>query len=106
MNKGIHRFTVGQLTCTIVPDGAFAYAHPAAVLFANAPRAALDAVLRDYQIDLAIWEEYLSPYPSLVIDTGQQRVLVDTGAGNLGPHTGQLLPNLRAAGIEPASIDT
>lgn len=106
MNNGIHRFTVGQFTCTIVPDGAFAYTHPAAVLFANAPQAALGAALRDYQIDLAIWEQYLSPYPSLVIDTGQQRVLVDTGAGNLGPHTGQLLPNLRAADIEPASIDT
>jgi len=105
MTTAPHRFTVGQFTCTIVPDGTFAYTHPAAVLFANAPQAALAESLEPYQLDPATWAAYLSPYPSLVIDTGQERVLVDTGAGNLGPDTGQLLPNLRAAGIEPESID-
>ncbi len=78
MTTNTHRFTIGHFTCTIVPDGAFAYTHPAAVLFANAPQAALAEALATYQIDPATWEAYLSPYPSLVIDTGQQRVLVDT----------------------------
>ena len=57
------------------------------------------------KIDATAWQQYVSPYPSLVIDTGRERVLVDTGAGNLAPTTGQLLPDLRAAGIEPESID-
>jgi glyoxylase-like metal-dependent hydrolase (beta-lactamase superfamily II) len=106
MNAQIHRFTIGRFHCTIVPDGTNAYPHPAALFFASAPPAELTQALHAHQIDPATWEHYLSPYPSLVIDTGQGRVLVDTGAGNLAPTTGQLLPNLRAAGIEPESIDT
>lgn len=105
MNAMLHRFTVGRFHCLIVPDGAFAYEHPAAVFFANAPPTELTPALRAHQLDPATWSHYRSPYPSLVIDTGQGRVLVDTGAGNLGPDTGQLLPNLRTAGIEPESID-
>lgn len=46
-----------------------------------------------------------NPYWGLLIDTGRQRVLADTGAGNLVPGTGQLIPNLRAAGIAPTQID-
>lgn len=106
MNPAIHPFKVGQLHCTIVRDGTFAYTHPTAVLFAGAPSTELTAALHQHNLDPATWEHYISPYPSLVIDTGQQRVLVDTGAGNLGPNTGQLLFNLRVAGIAPESIDT
>ncbi|MFD1732374.1 MBL fold metallo-hydrolase [Deinococcus malanensis] len=39
----------------------------------------------------------------VVIDTGRNRVLIDTGRGG---DTGQLLNNLRRAGIQPNSIDT
>ncbi len=105
MNATIHRFHVGKFACTIVPDGSFAYEHPAAVFFASAPADTLADTLHAHQIDAGAWQQYISPYPSLVIDTGTKRVLVDTGAGNLAPTTGQLLPNLRAAGIEPESID-
>jgi glyoxylase-like metal-dependent hydrolase (beta-lactamase superfamily II) len=52
-----------------------------------------------------------SPTPTainaFVIDTGKQRILVDTGAGSLmGKSSGLLVDNLRAAGIAPQSIDT
>ncbi len=52
-----------------------------------------------------------SPTPTainaFVIDTGKQRILVDTGAGPLmGPDSGRLADNLRAAGIAPQSINT
>ncbi len=40
------------------------------------------------------------------MDTGRHRVLVDMGAGDLGPRTGRLLQSMQAAGIEPAEIDT
>jgi glyoxylase-like metal-dependent hydrolase (beta-lactamase superfamily II) len=46
-----------------------------------------------------------NPYWGLLINTGQQRVLVDTGAGGLVPGTGLLIPNLRAAGVAPEEID-
>jgi glyoxylase-like metal-dependent hydrolase (beta-lactamase superfamily II) len=106
MNAEIHRFNVGQFACTMVSDGTFAYAHPAQVLFASAPPSPLEQALRAHQIDPPTWEHYISPYPSLVIDTGQHRVLVDTGAGNLAPTTGKLMANLHAAGIAPETIDT
>jgi glyoxylase-like metal-dependent hydrolase (beta-lactamase superfamily II) len=61
-----------------------------------------------------------TPYSCLYIDTGEHRVLVDTGAGDLGAHaaqvfpglahstsvTGLLLKNLRAADLEPSESDT
>src|SRR3546814_4194255 len=41
-----------------------------------------------------------------LIDTGNKRVLIDTGTGGaLAPTTGKLLGLLRAAGYEPAQID-
>ena len=62
----------------------------------------------------------MTPYTCLFIDTGEHRVLIDVGAGDLGAHaarmfpgldhstsvTGLLLENLRAAGMEPSEIDT
>jgi len=62
----------------------------------------------------------MTPYTCLFIDTGEHRVMVDTGAGELGAHaadvfpgldhstsvTGLLPENLRAAGIKPQEIDT
>lgn len=41
-----------------------------------------------------------------MVDTGRQRVLVDTGAGGMAPTTGNLIPNLQAEGIAPEEIDT
>ena len=60
----------------------------------------------DHNLDISKWKEYVSPYPSLLINTGQHRVLIDTGEGNLEPTTGKLIPNLRAEGIAPEDIDT
>lgn len=106
MSAALYRFSVGRYQCTLAPDGVFAYAHPADLLFANAPPVALTQALHAYQLAPATWEHYRSPYPSLLIDTGRECVLVDTGAGALGPETGQLLPTLRAAGVTPDAIDT
>jgi glyoxylase-like metal-dependent hydrolase (beta-lactamase superfamily II) len=102
----IYRFQVGSFPCTLVLDGHFAYPHPRPTFLANLPEAEQEAAIRAYGLDPTTWHEYLSPYPSLVVDTGRHRVLVDTGAGSLGPLTGQLQPNLLSAGIDPETIDT
>jgi len=106
MNNKSYRFKVGVFECIVVSDGTFAYPHPAQIFFANAPQERLEQVLREHSLDPEQWEEYVSPYPSLVIDTGQHRVLVDTGAGGMAPTTGKLIPNLQAEGIAPEDIDT
>src|SRR5215218_7450563 len=83
----------------------------------NVPLERVQEALR--QLDLPT-SQVLTPYTCLYIDTGQHRVLVDTGAGNLGAHaaqmfpgldhstsvTGLLLENMRASGVEPSEIDT
>lgn len=102
----IHRFTIGTFDCLVVQDGAFAYPHPARTFFANALADDREQALRDHDIDPLDWEEYVSPYPSVVIETGDHTVLIDTGAGDLAPTTGNVLSNLGEAGIAPADIDT
>lgn len=82
-------FNVGVFECTVVKDGAFPYPP------ANDGRA----------LEPERWQAYSRACLSLVINTGKHRILVDTGAGNMAPTTGHLIPNLRATGITPADID-
>ena len=106
MKSEKYRFKLGTFDCIVVSDGTFAYPHPAQIFFANAPKEQLEQVLSEHDLNLEQWEQYISPYPSLVIYTGQHTVLVDTGAGSLAPTTGKLIPNLQAEGISPEDIDT
>jgi len=99
-------FKIGAFECIVVNDGTFAYPHPAQIFFFNAHRELLERVLRKHNIDPERWDQYVSPYPSLMINTGQHRVLVDPGAGGFEPTTGRLIPNLQAEGIAPEDIDT
>ncbi|MCW3991909.1 MAG: MBL fold metallo-hydrolase [Candidatus Bathyarchaeota archaeon] len=63
-------------------------------------------MLGEHNLDPEQWDQYVSPYSALLINTGQRGVLVDTGAGGLAPTAGRLIPNLKAEGIEPGDIDT
>ena len=91
--------------------------YPLESFFANAPGDQIEAVLRRKEMPT---DHISTPYTSLFVDTGTHRVMIDTGAGALGAHasnffpsvdhstteTGHLLVNLRAAGVEPAEVDT
>ncbi|HJQ27937.1 MAG TPA: MBL fold metallo-hydrolase [Rubrobacter sp.] len=115
MDTGSFRFEIGEFRCAAISDGALNY--PPESFFANAPPERVEAVLRGHGLPAA---QILTPYTCLFIDTGDHRVLVDTGAGNLGAHaaqvfpgldhstsvTGLLLENMRGAGIEPSDVDT
>jgi glyoxylase-like metal-dependent hydrolase (beta-lactamase superfamily II) len=106
MNETSYRFKVGTFECTVARDGTHVYEQPASLLFGNAPQEQLKRALREHGIDLATWTEWPSPYPGLMVHTGDHRVLVDTGAGGSIPATGLLVPNLHAVGIAPDDIDT
>jgi len=111
MNTEIYRFKVGAFECMAVSDGTHTYAPPtfpppAAFLFANAPGQRLERVLSEHNLEPGQWVEWISPYICLVVNTGEHRVLVDTGADGLAPDTGKLLQNLRAEVIEAVDIDT
>lgn len=99
-----HRFKIGDVEATIVSDGPLELGPPADA-FKGAPREELERDLRDafLPVETVVLEQNV-----LVLNTGRQLVLVDTGMGAFklfGPTTGRLLANLRLAGIEPAQID-
>jgi glyoxylase-like metal-dependent hydrolase (beta-lactamase superfamily II) len=109
VEPGHHRFAVGDLDCFAVSDGALVCGPPddpppAAVLFANAPPAEVDAAVEEAGETLP-WMEWTEQITCLLIDTGGQRILIDAGAGDLDPGTGSLIENLAAAGFAPADID-
>ena len=106
MSTEIHRFKVGAFECLAVSDGVFTYPHPASLLFVNAPKKRLEKRLLEMNIQLEQWHEWTSPYICLVVNTGKNLVLVDTGADGVAPTTGKLITNLRAGGITPDDIDT
>ena len=111
MNTDVYRFKLGDFQCIAVSDGTHVYSPPtfpppSVLLFSNATRERLEPVLREHDLNLEQWAEWVSPYICLVVNTGEHQVLVDTGAGDLAPSTGRLLRNLQAAGIAPEDIDT
>ena len=105
MKKGSSHFAVGDFRCTLVADGTHGYPDPAALLFPDAPESELAGELAASGITPGNWPVWVSPYTCLLIDTGSQRILMDTGAGDMLPETGLLGENMRAAGIDPASVD-
>ena len=115
MDAGFHRFALGEFECIAVSDGAFNY--PLRSLFANAPQQEVESVLQERGLPT---DRVMTPYTCLFIDTGNHRVLVDTGAGKLGESapkvapnvdhsttvTGNLRRNLEEAGVSASEVDT
>jgi glyoxylase-like metal-dependent hydrolase (beta-lactamase superfamily II) len=97
----MHRFALGDITCTVLNVGQFPM--DASVLFANAPAAELDDALARHQLGDTL-DFMLSP---LLVDTGQDLVLIDPSAGteHNQPEIDRLVDSLRDAGAEPAGID-
>jgi glyoxylase-like metal-dependent hydrolase (beta-lactamase superfamily II) len=111
MNAETYPFKVGDFQCTMVTDGTMTYGAPmfpppAVFLCANAPKERL-AITQNANIsEIVNWKEWVSSYNCLFIDTGKQRVLVDTGGDGLAPTTGKLTAHLQSIGISPNDIDT
>jgi glyoxylase-like metal-dependent hydrolase (beta-lactamase superfamily II) len=98
-NAGIYRFKLGQFNIISISDGKFMA--PASVFASNAAPEALKAALkRNFQS-----ENLALDCNVLLVDTGTEKVLIDTGSGSLnGPSVGKLLDNLRTARIKPIDI--
>jgi glyoxylase-like metal-dependent hydrolase (beta-lactamase superfamily II) len=111
VNAEIHSFRLGRFDCMSVSDGTMTYAPPmfpppATFLFLNAEARSRHRVLGDHGLEAERWAEWTSGYTCLVVNTGKHLVLVDTGAGALGPNTGKLIKNLQSVSIAPGDIDT
>ncbi len=100
-----YRFKVGTIEATVISDGPLMMGEPKADFFQGMT---LDEVKK------SLGDNFLNPnlialdQNALVINTGDQLVLFDTGLGAapvFGPTSGRLFKNLEAAGIRPEQID-
>lgn len=110
MNAETYHFKVGAFECIAISDGTLTYAPPnfpppATLLFFNAAKEGLENALYQHNLQPERWTEWTSPYICLFVKTGENRVLIDTGANGIGTDTGRLLQNMEAAKIRPESID-
>jgi glyoxylase-like metal-dependent hydrolase (beta-lactamase superfamily II) len=100
-----YRFKLGEFECTVVDDGPLQFGTFSAEMFKGISEERIDHVVAANFLDKG---NFLIEQNALVVNTGAKLVLIDTGLGFrkvYGPRSGHLLGNLRAAGIDPASID-
>ena len=90
--NSIGAIRIGDFRCYPVPDGDLLY-----------PRAALSG--NDPERVAGLPEQVAVPYTPLLVDTGSQRILIDTGAGPMAPSTGFLEASLARAGFKTSDID-
>jgi glyoxylase-like metal-dependent hydrolase (beta-lactamase superfamily II) len=96
---GFYRAMVGDFELTVLSDGTNPL--PATRLLQGDSAQIAEALKANF-----LTETVETSHNSFLINTGSKLVLVDAGAGTmLGPHTGDLLNNLRAAGYRPEQID-
>jgi glyoxylase-like metal-dependent hydrolase (beta-lactamase superfamily II) len=99
-----YRFKHGSMQGTVVSDGILPLGDPSAS-FLGVAKEEIGKMLTANFLDPAnvILEQNI-----LVLNTGDKMVLFDTGMGGsqmFGPTPGKMMANLKAAGIDPASID-
>jgi glyoxylase-like metal-dependent hydrolase (beta-lactamase superfamily II) len=102
---GFYRFAVGTATVTVLSDGQGVMEQTFPNWGANPDRQEeFTQVLEDNFLPVA---PSINNFNPMLVDTGANKVLIDTGlGGGGGPTTGKLLTHLQNAGIAPEDIDT
>jgi glyoxylase-like metal-dependent hydrolase (beta-lactamase superfamily II) len=96
---GFYRLMVGDFEVTALSDGTNPM--PALKLLHGDPTRIAEALKLNF-----LGEQVETSHNSFLVNTGTKLVLIDAGAGKLlGPATGDLLNNLRAAGYRPEEVD-
>jgi glyoxylase-like metal-dependent hydrolase (beta-lactamase superfamily II) len=101
-----YRFKLGDFEITVVSDGLLSLGAPSDDIFMGVSKEDMTRVLTENFLPI---NEVELDQNVLVVNTGKQLVLFDTGTGPtlkaFGPKAGRLQANLKAAGIDPRSID-
>ncbi|RIA56096.1 MBL fold metallo-hydrolase [Dichotomicrobium thermohalophilum] len=97
---GFYRFRLGDYLVTIVSDGQLSL--PTPTLAANVPEATLRSYLKTIRQGADMQRGHLN---LTLIDTGEQIILVDAGAGpDFQESAGRIEASLKAAGYSPEDI--
>lgn len=100
-----YRFRIGSIEATVVSDGPLDLGAPQPDIFKGVGKDEFAKTLTDNFLPI---DKVKLEQNTLVLNTGDKLVLIDTGAGSqklMGPDTGKFLANLKAAGIDPKDID-
>jgi glyoxylase-like metal-dependent hydrolase (beta-lactamase superfamily II) len=98
MNAERYAFKVGNFGCLVISD--FTDVSPLNDFIVNVSAEQVEQALADLGLPTA---EIIVDFNCLLVNTGQQRVLVDTG---LGQRPSKLRQRLQAEGISPQDIET
>lgn len=114
-----YRFRIGGMTATAIADAGLSFSQGSFgtpltdLFFADAPAAELERVLRETGrgtwLDAPESATEAASFTPLVVETGANVVLIDTGLGTSPGFIdggGQLIPSLEAVGIAPEDVDT
>ena len=98
-----YRYKIGEFEVTTLNEGVARNATPANM--------ALNKTLPDIQKALGDaflpTDHVIGQFNVVIVNTGRNLVLIDTGFGDNGsPTAGNLLSNMTAAGIDPKTVDT
>ncbi|MDM0032013.1 MBL fold metallo-hydrolase [Variovorax sp. J22P271] len=97
---GFYRLKLGDFQVTVLLDGTRTISAKAAM------RNIGESEVRALVARGAEPDEVMTSFNAFLIDTGNKRVLVDTGGGSMfGAGLGHMLVNLQAAGYRPEQID-
>jgi len=100
---GFYRYKIGDIEATAINDGV--WMRPLADRFVK--NVALDEVKKAQEQAFLPTEVTPIPFTTTVLKTGGKIVLIDTGNGNTGaPTSGTWMANFKAAGFDPAQVDT
>lgn len=104
--RAIHRFKVGAMRVTVIDDARFTF--PASMFAANQPEGTVVPFLEKYGLPT----ETVSLHMQVTyIESGSQKILLDTGMGDVTfpgneADNGRLLAGLSAIGVSPEDITT
>lgn len=105
MAEGVFTFSVGDFECVSISDGSqLLDAETQQTFFAGSTAQELARALRQHGLPL----DHLDLQSNcLLIDTGAERILIDSGGGSVYHSVlGKVVPGLAAAGYQPGDIDT
>jgi glyoxylase-like metal-dependent hydrolase (beta-lactamase superfamily II) len=94
-NEDIYHFKVGKFKCTCIRDSDVTY--PIENFFKGVPKELVEEALRNLGAPTDLVH---TPLTHLIVDTGKNKILVDTGLGR------NLASNMKIAGIDPSEIDS